>query len=267
MKLKKYNKIKILRYIIILLVIISYIFLYNGLDLKYILMNQSNSKMVYENKSNIYETILPVKKEIDTDPIVYIYNTHQTEGYYLNSLEHSIKPTVLYASYILKDHLNTLGVSSIVETGSIKKYLNAHKLDYTGSYEASRYYLKNALKVNKKLIYLIDLHRDSAGRKQTLYTKDNKNYARVMFVVSLKHKNYEENLSFVKSMNNKLEKEYKGLSRGIYERKDVIFNQDLSTKAFLIEVGGVDNKIDELNNTLEVIAKIISEDINAKKEK
>ena len=267
MKLKKYNKIKILRHIIILPIIISYIFLYNSLDLKYILMNQSNSKMVYENKSNIYETILPIKKEIDTDPIVYIYNTHQTEGYYLNNLEHSIKPTVLYASYILKDHLNTLGVSSIVETGSIKKYLNAHKLDYTGSYEASRYYLKNALKTNKKLVYLIDLHRDSAGRKQTLYTKDNKNYARVMFVVSLKHKNYEENLSFVKSMNNKLEEEYKGLSRGIYKRKDVIFNQDLSTKAFLIEVGGVDNKIDELNNTLEVIAKIISEDINAKKEK
>ena len=52
---------------------------------------------------------------------------------------------------------------------------------------------------------------------------------------------------------------YKGLSRGIMYRKDVIFNQDLSPYAILLEVGGVDNTIEEINNTLNVFANILYE--------
>ena len=42
-------------------------------------------------------------------------------------------------------------------------------------------------------------------------------------------------------------------------RTDVIFNQDLSSHAILLEVGGVDNTIEEVNNTLEVIANVLKE--------
>lgn len=84
---------------------------------------------------------------------------------------------------------------------------------------------------------------------------NNKKYAKIMFVVSIKHKNHEKNLSFVRDIYKRLNKEYNGITRGIYERKDVIFNQDLYDNAILIEVGGVDNTIDEINNTLEVLLK------------
>ena len=87
---------------------------------------------------------------------------------------------------------------------------------------------------------------------------------RIMFVVSIKHKNHEKNLSFVRDIYKRLNKEYKGITRGIYERKDVIFNQDLYDNAILIEVGGVDNTIDEINNTLEVFAKVLSSYIKEK---
>ena len=65
--------------------------------------------------------------------------------------------------------------------------------------------------------------------------------------------------SYVYGSLRQLEKDYKGLSRGIYKRSDVIFNQDLNPNAILIELGGVDNQIDELNNTLEILSKIIKE--------
>ena len=42
-------------------------------------------------------------------------------------------------------------------------------------------------------------------------------------------------------------------------RNDVIFNQDLSERAILIELGGVDNTIDEITSSLEVIAYAINE--------
>ena len=43
------------------------------------------------------------------------------------------------------------------------------------------------------------------------------------------------------------------------KRKDVIFNQDLSNNAILIELGGVDNDLEEINNTLHILAKILNE--------
>ena len=46
---------------------------------------------------------------------------------------------------------------------------------------------------------------------------------------------------------------------------NVIFNQDLNPKAMLIELGGVDNTIEELNNTLEVLAKVLKEVLDEEK--
>ena len=109
------------------------------------------------------------------------------------------------------------------------------------------------------LEYYIDIHRDSSTIDKTLYKNDNKNYARVLFVVGLRHENSSKNLEFVKEINNIIEKKYPGLSRGIYERKTVIFNQDVSSKAILLELGGVDNTLEEINNTLEIFSQILYE--------
>ena len=195
----------------------------------------------------------------NSKPIVYIYNTHDTEKYSVPFInDYSVAPTVKMVSYIFKEHLNNEGISTLVENKKIKDYLTKHKLNYYGCYDASRSYIKEASKNNDFKI-LIDLHRDSVKYKQTLYTKDNKKYAKVMFVVTTKHKSYKKNLKFAEYLDNKLNQDYKGISKGIYKRSDVIFNQDLNDNAILIELGGVDNQIEELNNTLEILSKIIKE--------
>ncbi|MBR2138470.1 MAG: stage II sporulation protein P [Bacilli bacterium] len=222
------------------------------------------------NKNNMFPVVMKEEKEEPLiiqkeNPIIYIYNTHDTEKY--NSIfisDYSIIPDVKIASHILKDHLNDLGINSYVEERSIKTYLNKHKLSYSGSYEASRTYLLDSKKKNN-YEYYIDIHRDSAKYNKTLWKKDNKKYARIMFVLTTKHKNYKENKKFVNELNNMINKKYTGLSRGIYVRNDVIFNQDISDKAILIELGGVDNTLEEINNTLEVFSKIFSEFINEEK--
>ena len=81
-------------------------------------------------------------------------------------------------------------------------------------------------------------------------------------MLAKKNKNYKENEKFVKNLNSRINKKVKNLSRGIMNRTDVIFNQDLSSHAILLEVGGVDNTIEEVNNTLEVIANVLKEYIN-----
>lgn len=109
---------------------------------------------------------------------------------------------------------------------------------------------------------IIDLHRDSIKRNLSVYENNNKKYAKILFVLTKKHKNYKENEKFVKKLNEKIEKNYKGLSRGIMNREDAIFNQDLSPHAILLEVGGVDNTLEEINNTLTVIAEVLYDYIN-----
>jgi stage II sporulation protein P len=214
-----------------------------------------------EQKEEVKKVNKVVKKE-DNKPIIYIYSTHDTEKYSMPFVsDYSITPDVKLAGYILKDYLNDLKIESKIEKRSMKEYLNKNKLEYKYSYSASRSYAKDELKKNDYKI-LIDLHRDSTKYKYTLYEKDNKKYARIMFVLGQNYKNYKKNESFMNNLNDRINKKYKGLSRGIYVRKDGRFNQDLSDRAILVELGGVDNTIEEINNTLEVFAKILYEYIN-----
>lgn len=288
----KNNRFIKLFYILIILFILLIIF-FKNLDINYILLksvkskfdnniintNNINIKLVYNSLNKIvdYKDMVNIQKNevidtnnkndnttIEKDPIVYIYNSHQTENYTLRvANDYSISPTVYHASYILKEHLKNNGVSSLVEDSSVKKYLSKNKLSYYYCYDATRSFIKERKK-KYNFKYIIDLHRDSVGYKKTTCEINNKKYAKIMFVVSIKHKNHEKNLSFVRDIYKRLNKEYNGITRGIYERKDVIFNQDLYDNSILIEVGGVDNTIDEINNTLEVFAKVLSSYIKEK---
>lgn len=291
-KSRKFNKKKIIFISLLIIFIFSYFYLYRDTDilnnyfnsyfssdekydLKSRLLYDSLNKMVSLSSINNYkdeeDNVIIIDNIVDNNvkfdnskPIVYIYNTHDTEKYSVPFIsDYSVTPTVKMVSYIFKEHLNNEGISVLVENKKIKDYLTKHKLNYYGCYDASRSYIKEASKNNDFKI-LIDLHRDSVKYKQTLYTKDNKKYAKVMFVVTTKHKSYKKNLKFAEYLNSKLNQDYKGLSRGIYKRSDVIFNQDLNDNAILIELGGVDNQIEELNNTLEILSKIIKEYLGEK---
>ena len=58
----------------------------------------------------------PDPLENKPNPLVYIYNTHQGEEYTGGVLgEHDVVPTVMLASYYLREKLNNLGVLSMVE--------------------------------------------------------------------------------------------------------------------------------------------------------
>ncbi len=219
----------------------------------------------YDSASSDY--IESPDDEVTSNPIVYIYNSHQLEEYDSSvKNDYNIKPNVMIASYVLKEKLKDLGIQSIVETANIKKYLNKNKLSYSASYKASRYYIKKAIKEYNTLEYFIDIHRDSASIKNTFYEKNDKEYARILFVVGTEHKNYSKNLSFVKELNEIIESDYKGISRGILKRGgpyvNGVYNQDVSGNAILIEIGGVDNEVEQVYNTCEVIAGSLNKFMN-----
>ena len=128
--------------------------------------------------------------------------------------------------------------------------MNLNNFSYSYSYRASRILAEEALKSNQSVKYIIDLHRDSIPESASTITINDKNYARVMFVISTMKDNYEKNLELA--------------SRIDIKEKSGIYNQDLSDNALLIEVGGEYNDINSVSNTLVVLAnaykKVILED-------
>lgn len=211
------------------------------------------------------------EKNTNSKPKVYIFNTHQTEGYNSNFLEaFNINNTVYLASHILGEYLSDLGVATIVEENSIIDVLNTNGWKYGYSYKASRILLENAYKKNPSLDFFIDLHRDAASYDRTVTEIDGKKYSKILFVVGLEHDSYEPNLQLAKKLNEKIKKIAPTLSRGVLEKKgpgvNGKYNQDFNKNTILIEVGGQYNYIEEVNNTLKIIAKVIYEYLEDEKE-
>lgn len=196
------------------------------------------------------------------EPILYIYNTHQTEGYQKsNNASYNITPSVLMASYILRESLNDLGIPSMVETNDITELLRVHSWKYSYSYAASKILLEDAIRKNPSLVYFIDLHRDSMSYDITTTTIDDKKYAKVLFVIGKDNPNYEKNLKMAEAINEYIKNINPKLTRGISQKGgsgvNGIYNQNISPNAILIELGGQYNNITEINNTLSILADAI----------
>ena len=197
------------------------------------------------------------------NPLIYLYNSHQLENYSNDNLDiYGITPNVLMASYLLREKLNSLNLQTIVEEANMSEILEKNNWNYSYSYQASRSLLKDKISKYKSLKYFIDIHRDSVSKSYSTVNINNKACAKILFVIGLDHNNWEQNYNLAVSLNNIIDNNYKGLSKGIMKKTGMnvngIYNQDVSPNCILIEIGGVDNTIEEVFNTTNVIAETIS---------
>ena len=268
-------KNKVIKYILVLLIIFSYYFILKNTNFLEVIKEEIKHKynkpkiniekikteIVYKSLNKIVDlTDINISKNIslNNNNLVYIYNTHDTEKYTLPfTSDYSIIPDVTLVSKMLKEYLKNYNIDSYIESSKTKDYLKKNKLKYSDSYEASRYYLEKNLNNNYKLI--LDIHRDSLRHKYTLYEKENKKYARILFIIGASNKNYKKNKEVAENLNKRLNDKYKGISRGVTIREDTTYNQDLNSNIILVKIGGIDNTLEELNNTIEVFSKVIND--------
>ncbi len=204
----------------------------------------------------------PSPEENKKEPIVYLYNSHQTEEYVNDSEnEYNKIPTVMLSSYKLREELNKKGIPTMVETNSISEIIHANNWDYEYSYVASKMLMTSALEQNPSLEYFIDLHRDALPYDISYLEQNGRRYAKIMFVIGIDHEHYEENLALANRVNDLLNEKMPGLSRGVLTKggsgPKAIFNQNFSTKTILIEIGGQYNKISEVTNTVMILADVL----------
>ena len=222
-------------------------------------------KMNKMYKNYLLDNTIPTSKELE--PIIYLYNTHQSEEYASsNYAEFSINPTVIMNNYILEDIFTKQGYPTLVEESSIKEILKKNNWPGYNSYKASRILLDNSITNHSSLKYFIDIHRDSLSKDKTTIQIGDKSYAKVLFIVGLENKDYQKNLAFTEKINSKLNEYYPGLSKGIYKKSgpgvNGVYNQDFNEYTILIEIGGYDNTTTEVLNTDLAFARCFLEVIN-----
>lgn len=277
-KSKKYKRISYRKIIFILLISFSFAFMLSKLSIfknnRFInlLKKTSVNELDFKNISIKGEYLINVGltnfdkikfdkvmfKEVDKDeeelkPRIYVYNTHQTEEY--RTIEnYNLTPTVHTASYILKDLLKQYNIGVIVENSDLKTDMNKLGVNYNNAYQVSKYWLNN-LGMNDLELY-IDLHRDSVNYNLSNVTVDGVDYAKIMFVMGNNY-DYYDNLAVAEKLVSEVEKINKTISRGIFTRKNSVYNQDFNKNCVLIEVGGPDSTYESVSNTLSVLALAI----------
>ena len=227
-------------------------------------------KASVENLKKMDQKTEPPVKTTQERKVAYIYTTHSRESY-LPQLEKATTPDEAYHSKVnvtlvaekLGEELEERGIGTQVNKTDFTGMLYDKGWDYWQSYKASRKAVETAISQNKDLKFFFDIHRDYQRKKITTVNINGISYARTFFVIGGEHAKYKKNLKLATDLHNRLEEKYPGLSRGVLLKEgpntNGKFNQDLSENALLIEVGGVDNSLQEVYRTAEAVAEVFSE--------
>jgi stage II sporulation protein P len=222
-----------------------------------------SNNMFYKNVFGLPFNDTKVNGKVE-EPIIYLYNTFQTDKYvnpYYSS--YSINPVVTQGNLILQEYLKKLNINSLVEKESVAKTLKDNNIEYTLSYKGSRILMEKAKNNNQSLEYFFDIGISEDKRDVTTYVSDKGSFAKILFIVGTDYEAYEENKRFASILNDKLVSINKNISRGISIRGGSgyhgVYNQDFSTKALRIFIGGKENTIDEVNRSLKILASVIAD--------
>lgn len=204
--------------------------------------------------------------------VAFIYHTHSWESYLpLLNLTNNPNPNKATSSVTnisifgdrFREQLENEGIGAVLDKTDVGKRLISRGLNDKSSYKMSREIVQEAMAGNQELQYFFDLHRDSARKGVTTKEIGDKSYAKLAFVIGKGNKNYGKNLQLATALHEAINKKYPGVSRGViqkgFQTGNGIYNQDLSGQAILIEVGGVDNTSEELNRSIDALAKAFSE--------
>lgn len=198
------------------------------------------------------------------DPLVIIYHTHSSESYmpYTESNYHreAEEGTVRDVGNTLESELKKKGIN-VIHDKTIHD-----RPSYNESYNRSLATIQSLVKQYPTAVYIIDLHRDAAASSATegKYIEiDGQRVAKFSMVVGTQNENYVELYEFANNVKNTAESMYKGFGGAVIE-KDYQYNEYVSNRALLLEVGNNKNTIDEARACgkyfAEVLASIIKEE-------
>lgn len=202
-------------------------------------------------------------KQNNEKPQILIYHTHSQEAY-VDSKAGKIEDTVVGVGSYLKKVLEEDYGYNVIHDESTYDIVNG-SLDRNVAYSQSADGISKILEENPSIEVIIDLHRDS-GNARTIMI-DGKKAAQVMLfnglsrdqngpIAYLNNPNLKDNLAFSLQLQLESINEYPGFFKKNF-LKSYRYNLHLRPKALLIELGTVNNTVQEAKNAMPPFAKIL----------
>ncbi len=180
---------------------------------------------------------------------VGVYHTHNDESYYTPDGIDSVygKGGIHDVGKTFVENLNKLDITVLYRE-------DLHLPHNSGAYTRSQ--VTASALLNEGVDAIFDLHRDSTKRSEYLTTIDGKQMSSVRMVVGKSSANYEENKKFAYSIKSYADSVYPGLIKDVYFGKGN-YNQQLSTRAMLFEMGCENIEKDLVVTSTEYLAKTL----------
>lgn len=207
--------------------------------------------------------------DIDIDTIkAFIYHSHNRESW-VSELEGVTKHSDAFDAEInvtllgdrLAERLQQLGIGAISSNTDYKSTIKDYNWNFSYAYSLKT--VQEAFAVHEDLQYFFDLHRDAQKKSITTVEIDGVSYAKVYFVIGRKNPDWEKNEALAQQIHDIMEAQYPGISRGILGKNSnsghAEYNQSFSANSILIEIGGVENTLEESYRTIDVLGSAISE--------
>ncbi len=191
--------------------------------------------------------IVPVAK--GGNDTVAIYVTHSDESYIPGDGTESIEGDggIYEVASAFADELKKHNFNVVFSD-------NNHNPHDINAYNRSRKTATNLLK--NAPVAIFDVHRDAIPAEQYEGKVDGKDVTKIKLVVGRTNPNSKTNLEFAKKIKAVMDQEKSGLSNGIFLGKGD-YNQDLSPRALLIEVGSHENDKAEAIEGVKEFADVI----------
>ncbi|WP_285399278.1 stage II sporulation protein P [Lysinibacillus sp. fls2-241-R2A-57] len=206
----------------------------------------------------------------EKEPVVYIYHSHNIESFIpevsaqqvYRERAYSDTKNITLVGKELSRALKELQVPAIHDETDIAGILKQRGLYFQDSYKVSRENLQKVLAENDSIRMVFDIHRDSTKKRESTIEIKGKEYAKIKFVVSKTSGNYETNKTFATQLHEQLEKLYPGLSIGVIEKgvnPQNTYNQELHDNSVLVEMGGIENTLEEMYRTTDIFAQVLED--------
>lgn len=194
------------------------------------------------------------------EPLILVLHTHTSECYLPTSGETHIfngQGDIVKVGKKLVDILNNKYEIPTIHCDKIHDQYPWHE-----AYQRSQATVQEYLAKYPSIKIVIDVHRDGTPGLEHSTVIDGERTARVMLVIGtnrmgLEHPHWEKNLAFAEKVKAETDRLFPGLSLGII-KADARYNQHLSNKAFIAEMGGENCTLEEALNAADHFANVIS---------
>lgn len=204
-------------------------------------------------------------------PQILIYHTHTTEAY-TQTKENPYTQTSSFRTREQDKSVVAVGEALKKELEAVYGYEVIHDMTdheppkLATAYQRSEQTMAAYKEKYPSLEIFIDLHRDASSDSTDYVLVNGQPAARVMCVVGQGEKyeikpDFESNLALAQAFTDSLNRQWQGLGRKV-RIKPGRYNQHLSSKSLLLEVGHNANTLEQALQAVPAIAKALHEALN-----